>query len=158
MMRVEEMYLIEAEAVGMSQGEDAGIALLESFVKTRDPQYTYADAAARFSEGFVKNFQEEVLFQKRVEFWGEGVGFFDAKRIRPGVKSWYKGSNVIHESLKYDINEVSPYWNFVIPTSELENNDYIVEEDGVATEIDGVMTTLNNPDPTSSVANSTAQF
>ena len=158
MMRVEEMYLIEAEAVGMSQGEDAGIALLESFVKTRDPEYSYAAAEARFSEGFVKNFQEEVLFQKRVEFWGEGVGFFDAKRIRPGVKTWYKGSNVIHESLKYDINEVSPYWNFVIPTSELENNDYIVEEDGVATDIDGVMTTLNNPDPTSSVANSTAQF
>ncbi len=159
MMRVEEMYLIEAEAVGMSQGETAGIALLEAFMQEyRDPSYTYASAAARFSEGFVKNFQEEVLFQKRVEFWGEGVGFFDAKRIRPGVKSWYKGSNVIHESLKYDINEVSPYWNFVIPTSEMENNDYIVEEDGVATEIDGVMTTLNNPDPTSSVANSTAQF
>ena len=159
MMRVEEMYLIEAEAVGMSQGESAGVTLLEAFMQEyRDPGYSYAMAKSKFSEGFVKNFQEEVLFQKRVEFWGEGVGFFDAKRIRPGVKSWYKGSNVIHESLKYDINEVSPYWNFVIPTSEMENNDYIVEEDGVATEIDGVMTTLNNPDPTSSVANSTAQF
>ena len=151
-MRVEEMYLIEAEAVGMSQGETAGVALLESFMhKYRDPGYSYAAAAATFDQGFVKNFQEEVLFQKRVEFLEEGVGFFDAKRIRPGMKTWYKGSNVIHDRAKYDIEEVSPYWNFVIPTSEIENNDYIIEEDGVVTEIEGVKTTRNNPDPTDKV-------
>ena len=159
MMRVEEMYLIEAEAVGMSQGEGAGIALLEAFVREyRDKEYTYAAAAERFSEGFVKNFQEEVLYQKRIEFWGEGVGFFDAKRIRPGVKTWYKGSNVIHETLKYNIEEVSPFWNFVIPEMEYESNDYIVKEDEVPTEIDGVMTTLNNPDPTGKMETDKTQF
>ena len=46
---------------------------------------------------------------------------------------------------------MSPYWNFVIPTSEIENNDYIIEEDGVVTEIEGVKTTRNNPDPTDKV-------
>ena len=159
MMRVEEMYLIEAEAVGMSQSEAEGIAKLEAFMKEyRDPEYSYAKASSTFSEGFVKNFQEEVLYQKRVEFWGEGVGFFDAKRIRPGMKTWYAGSNVIHNTMQYDIKEVSPYWNFVIPIDEIENNDYIVAEGGVVTEIDGVMTTLNNPDPSSSVANVTTQF
>lgn len=158
-MRVEEMYLIEAEAVGMSEGESAGIAKLEAFMKEyRDSEYSYAKAAETFKDGFVKSFQEEVLFQKRVEFWGEGVGFFDAKRIRPGMKTWYAGSNVIHDTMKYDIEEVSPYWNFVIPTSELENNDYIVKEDEVASEIDGVMTTLNNPDPTGKITNVTTQF
>ena len=159
MMRVEEMYLIEAEAVGMSQGEAAGIAKLEEFMKTyRDPEYSYAKAATTFGDGFVKNFQEEVLYQKRVEFWGEGVGFFDAKRIRPGMITWYPGSNVIHDTMKYDIEEASPYWTFVIPVNEIENNDYIVEADGVATEIDGVMTTLNNPDPTGTITNVTTQF
>lgn len=159
MMRVEEMYLIEAEAVGMSQGESAGVALLESFMKDyRDPQYSYAAASATFSQGFVKNFQEEVLYQKRVEFWGEGVGFFDAKRIRPGMKTWYAGSNVIHDTMKYDVEEVSPFWNFVIPTSELENNDYIEKEDGVVTSIDGVNTTLNNPDPTEKISNVTTEY
>lgn len=158
-MRVEEMYLIEAEAVGMSQGEGAGIAKLEEFMQNyRDPEYSYVKASATFGEGFVKNFQEEVLYQKRVEFWGEGVGFFDAKRIRPGMKTWYAGSNVIHDTMKYDVEEVSPYWNFVIPTSELENNDYIVKEDAVATEIDGVMTTLNNPDPTKKITNVTTEY
>ena len=153
-MRVEEMYLIEAEALGMSQGEAAGIAALEAFMKTyRDPSYSYSAASATFSQGFVKNFQEEVLYQKRVEFLGEGVGFFDAKRIRPGMKTWYPGSNVIHDTMKYDIEEVSPYWNFVIPDSEIENNQYIVVEDAVPTEIDGVKTTPNNPDPTKKVEN-----
>jgi len=159
MMRVEEMYLIEAEAVGMSQGESAGIEKLESFMQTyRDPEYSYAQASSTFSEGFVKSFQEEVLFQKRVEFLGEGVGYFDAKRIRPGMKTWYPGSNVIHDTMKYDIKEVSPYWNFVIPTSEIENNDYIIVEDGVSTEIEGVKTTPNNPDPTQKVSNVTTTY
>ena len=159
MMRVEEMYLIEAEAVGMSQGESAGIAKLEDFMKTyRDPEYSYAKAATTFGDGFVKNFQEEVLYQKRVEFWGEGIGYFDAKRIRPGMITWYPGSNVIHDTMKYNVEEASPYWTFVIPVNEIENNDYIVEADGVATEIDGVMTTLNNPDPTGTITNVTTQF
>lgn len=159
MMRVEEMYLIEAEAIGMTEGEAAGAAKLEAFMKEyRDPNYSYTIASSTFGEGFVKNFQEEVLYQKRVEFWGEGIGFFDAKRIRPGVKTWYKGSNVIHSTLKYDIEEVSPYWNLLIPLNEIENNDYILDETGVPSEIDGVMTTLNNPNPTSSVENSTTQF
>ena len=153
-MRVEEMYLIEAEAVGMKDGEAAGAALLESFMNQyRDPDYSYAEAAASFNKGFVKNFQEEVLYQKRVEFWGEGVGYFDAKRIRPGIKTWYEGANTIHQTQKYDIEEVSPYWNLCIPISELENNDYIIKSDEVPTEIDGVMTTPNNPDPTNTVSN-----
>lgn len=158
-MRVEEMYLIEAEAVGLSQNEAAGVALLENFMQTyRDPAYSYADAQSRFSEGFVKNFSEEVLFQKRVEFLGEGVGFFDAKRIRPGMITWYPGSNVIHATMKYEIEEVSPYWNFLIPQREIENNEYIVAEGETPGDKDGVKQTLNNPDPTNKVANSTKEF
>jgi hypothetical protein len=60
--------------------------------------------------------------------------------------------------MKYDIEEVSPYWNFVIPINEVENNDYIDVADGVVTEIDGVKTTLNNPDPTNKVQNVTTQY
>lgn len=158
-MRVEEMYLIEAEAVGLTEGEDKGADLLEDFMKTyRDPGYSYATAKARFNEGFVKNFSEEVLFQKRVEFLGEGVGFFDAKRIRPGIKTWYKGSNVIHDIAKYEINEISPYWNFLIPRKEIENNDFIIEEGMTPNEVDGVRQTLNNPNPTNKVPNSTKEF
>lgn len=158
-MRVEEMYLIEAEAVGLSQGEAAGVELLENFMQTyRDKGYSYNTAKSTFSEGFVKNFSEEVLYQKRIEFYGEGVGFFDAKRIRPGIITWYKGSNVIHSTNQYEINEVSPYWNFLIPQREIENNEYIVAEGVTPVEVDGVKQTLNNPDPTNKVQNSTKTF
>lgn len=158
-MRVEEMYLIEAEAVGLSQGESAGIALLEDFMKTyRDPEYSYDIAKERFSEGFVKSFSEEVLFQKRIEFYGEGVGFFDAKRIRPGIITWYKGSNVIHNVEQYVIEEVSPFWNFVIPQAEIDSNDYLIAESEIPVEINGVKQTPNNPDPTGKVSNSTEVF
>lgn len=153
-MRVEEMYLIEAEAIGMTEGEAAGAAALEAFMNTyRDPEYSYDDAKSTFNQGFVKNFQEEVLYQKRVEFWGEGVGYFDAKRIRPGIKTWYEGANTIHATQKYDVKEVSPYWNLCIPTKEMENNEYIIPYDDVPVEIDGVMQTPNNPDPTNKLTN-----
>ncbi len=74
------------------------------------------------------------------------------------MKTWYKGSNVIHDTMKYDVEEVSPYWNFVIPTREIENNDYIIKEDETVTEIDGVFTTPNNPDPTKKISNITTTF
>ncbi|MDD2596051.1 MAG: RagB/SusD family nutrient uptake outer membrane protein [Bacteroidales bacterium] len=158
-MRVEEMYLIEAEAVGMRDGEAAGSALLETFMTTyRDPGYSYTAAQSSFTQGFVKNFQEEVLYQKRIEFWGEGIGYFDAKRIRPGIKTWYAGANTIHATQKYVIDEVSPYWNLCIPIDEIENNDYIIKADEVSTEINGVKTTPNNPDPTNSVSNETTTY
>ena len=60
--------------------------------------------------------------------------------------------------MKYDVEEVSPYWNFVIPENEIENNDYIVAEDAAVTEIDGVKTTRNNPDPTKSITNVTTEY
>jgi hypothetical protein len=72
-MRVEEMYFIEAEAAEHIQ-TGAGATLLTSFMKQyRDPNYTFADQGL----GAV----EEIVFQKRGELWGEGLTFFDIKRL-----------------------------------------------------------------------------
>ena len=70
LMRVEEMYFIEAEAAErLAPG--TGITLLENFMKTyRDKQYVYTGS----------NAIDEILFQKRIELWGEGLSFFDIKR------------------------------------------------------------------------------
>lgn len=131
-MRVEEMYLIEAEAVGMTQGVAAGVAKLNDFMKNyRDPQYncTITDARA---------FQLEVLTQSRIEFWGEGVVLASAKRLRPGVMQNYDGTNAPADIFKLNCKEIKPIWNMVIPRSEIENNNGISEDQ-------------NNPDPTASV-------
>lgn len=153
-MRIEEMHLILAEAKGMQNGEDP--TYLENFIKTyRDPQYSYAERKSNFGKDnyFVHSFQEEVYFQKRVELLGEGAGWFDAKRLGVGVHTNYEGSNIVFDVVKYNFDGVSPFWNFTIPQSEIENNDYIVEWDQTPAELDGLMQTVNNPDTTNSLKN-----
>lgn len=137
MMRIEEMYYIEAEAKGM-QNLEAGVAALNSFVqKYRQADYSFASKSTEF-------FQDEILFQKRVEFWGEGVAFFDAKRMRAGTKQWYAGSNAPGDIFKLNCNGIKPNWNYTIPKAEWQNNPAI----------EG----WNNPDPTGTVPTSTETF
>lgn len=73
MMRVEEMYLIKAEATAMAGGD--GKSILEDFVKTyRDPSYTCSVSSGQA-------FQDEVWRQRRIEFWGEGLSYLDLLRL-----------------------------------------------------------------------------
>lgn len=130
-MRVEEMYLLEAEAVGMSQGVEAGAALLNSFMQNyRQPDYN-------FSANSQRALQLEVLTQERIEFWGEGWGFPNAKRIRPGIIQNYEGTNAPADIFKINCKDIKPNWNFVIPISEIQANP--------------ALEGWNNPDPTATV-------
>ena len=79
LMRIEEMYLIKAEAEAMSGNTAGAITSLESFVQTyRDPSYT---CAATSAEGI----QDAIWNQRRVEFWGEGMAWYDLLRLKKGV-------------------------------------------------------------------------
>lgn len=79
LMRIEEMYLILAEAQAMSGNAGTGKATLETFVKTyRDPQYTTNASSA-------EAVQNAVWIQRRIELWGEGQSYFDLMRLRKGV-------------------------------------------------------------------------
>lgn len=130
-MRVEEMYLIEAEAVGMSQGVAAGVALLNSFMQTyRQPDYNCIATEAR-------KFQLEVLTQMRIEFWGEGNAFPSAKRIKPGVMQNYDGTNAPEDIFKINCEGIKPIWNLCIPISEINANP--------------ALKGWNNPDPSAKV-------
>ncbi len=130
MMRIEEMYYIEAEAKGLQNLAD-GVTALNAFVKAnRQPDY-------EFNASSVEEFEDEILFQKRVEFWGEGVAFFDAKRMRAGTLQSYPGTNASNDQMKLNCNGIKPNWNFVIPDSEVNNN---IALDG-----------FNNPNPTNAV-------
>lgn len=79
LMRIEEMYLIKAEAQAMAGDAAAGKATLENFVKTyRDPAYV---CAATTPEGV----QNAAWLQRRIELWGEGLEYFDLLRLRKGI-------------------------------------------------------------------------
>ena len=95
-MRVEEMYLILAEAQAMNGDAAAGKTTLENFVKTyRDPAYVVAGDA-----------QEAVWIQRRIELWGEGFEYFDLMRLRKGVRRSQTAFASLDDAMKqynYDI-------------------------------------------------------
>lgn len=129
LMRIEEMYLIRAEAVARSRGLAAGQALLEEFLNTyRYNEHDYKSTATTLDE-----FITEVLDQKRIEFWGEGIVFWDYKRTGRAIVRDYAGTN--HPST-YQMHSregfAAPWANFVIPRNEEQYNFGL---------------TTNNPDP-----------
>lgn len=126
-MRVEEMYFIEAEAVGRTNLAE-GKALLKSFMDQRILDGSYSCDAADF-----ESFQQELIFQKRVEFWGEGISLYDCKRANIGMTRGYKGTNA-PSTYCYNTVGRSPWWNIVITTQEVQNSNVITDD-------------LNNPDP-----------
>ena len=128
-MRVEEMYLIEAEAKGAVSLTD-GTEALTAFVQTyRQPSYS---CNARTLEAF----QEAIGLQARIEFWGEGIPFYYKKRLGLGIH--LANTNCIYDDYRFELDGVAPWWNLVIPRMERQSNPAIPAE-------------LNNPDPTSTV-------
>lgn len=119
-MRVEEMELIEIEAVGR-QDEAQGKAMLENWAKLRDPNYTYGDHSEAYYNGASGTFVNEVWWQRRVEFWGEGFATFDIKRLNKGIIRSYAGTN--HpESYAWNIEKTPDWMNFCIVQTETNYN------------------------------------
>ena len=114
-MRVEEMYFIEAEAAEhVAPGE--GKQLLESFMQTyRDPQYTCRAV----------DVVDEIVFQKRVELWGEGLTFFDIKRLNMSVTRGYSGTN-FQDMARFNTNGRPAWMNMVIVSQERDNNTALI--------------------------------
>ena len=82
LMRVEEMYFIEAEAKAHSSVRE-GLTLLENFMSQyRRPNY----ALVVNKDDVAKEYAIKMIVeQKRIELWGEGLSFFDYKRLNMGI-------------------------------------------------------------------------
>ncbi|MCQ2185258.1 MAG: RagB/SusD family nutrient uptake outer membrane protein [Bacteroidales bacterium] len=127
LMRVEEMYFIAAEALAQQNNKlGEAKAMLEKLIVTRNPNYTCkANSTAEFLE--------EMLLQKRIEFWGEGILMYDYKRLDHGITRGYKGT-LWPADFCFNSEGRSPQWNIVITRAEIQANNGISEEQ-------------NNPDP-----------
>lgn len=123
LMRVEEMYLIEAEAVGRAQGEGAGRQLLEAFVNG----YRYSDGSYKSTGAGIEGFIDDVFTQKRIEFWGEGLILWDYRRLEKAVVRGYPGTN-FDPSHRYNSlpNAVAPWSTLCIPQSEQNYNPAVI--------------------------------
>ena len=121
LMRIEEMYLIKAEAEAMAGNPSAGKATLESFVQTyRNPEYTCAAASAQ-------EMQEEVWHQRRIELWGEGLSWYDIMRLKKPVDR--RGGGYPDVTMIFNIPYGSDIMLWRIPESEIQANAQIEETD-----------------------------
>ena len=122
LMRVEEMYLIEAEALGMQPGRESdGIAALTAFAQSRDPQYTYGTHNEAYYNTSTSAFQNECWWQRRVEFWGEGIATFDIKRLNKGIIRSYERTNHV-EDYRWNVQSVPQWMSLCIVQTETNNN------------------------------------
>lgn len=136
LMRVEEMYFTYFEAIAHTQGVGAAKSALESFMNA----YRYDDGSYTCSASSVSDLTEEILLQKRIELWGEGVTFFDYKRLRHAITRTYEGSNYLSSHrLNSKAGYVAPWMNYYIPEEEKNSNPAIVlnpDPSGVVTYVE----------------------
>lgn len=126
LIRIEEMYYILAEAQAMGGNPSQGNQTLVNFVRTyRDPSFnsTASTAAA---------VQEAVFQQRRVEFWGEGITWFDYIRLN---KDFDRRGGGFETNTCFDIHAGDNALIWRIPYNEIQYNAKISESD-------------NNPVPT----------
>lgn len=130
LMRVEEMHFIEMEAE-YHLDASKGVNMLRDFMhEYRDASYNRIQAGVDFA-----TFKKELLLQKRIEFWGEGILLYDYKRLdEPIDRSASNHAGVF----KLRTVRRSPQWNIVITRAEFQSNTAINEG-------------LNNPDPSDKI-------
>lgn len=118
LMRIEEMYLIAAEAQAMMGDTTGATSTLNSFVNTyRDPAYTCTASTA-------EKVREAVWMQRRIELWGEGHSYFDLMRMKKGVDrrgAGFQPGNI------FNIPAGDAALIYPIPDREMERNPKLVQ-------------------------------
>ncbi len=137
LMRAEEMILIQAEALCHLGNYNEARTLIAELGSKRDSDY--ATRLAKFSDskaynpntvGELTTLMDEILFQRRVELWGEGVGrVFDLKRLKLALVRDYPGSNHTSKLTTKDKQPGSKEFVLPLPQSELDGNPFINDED-----------------------------
>lgn len=120
-MRVEEMVLIEAEALALAGDFEGAADALYKLVSKRDATYTVSTNTGAA-------LLEEIRTHRRIELWGEGFAFYDMKRWDVDLVRDYANTN--HPAWgRFNFDSNAPEMIFQIPLGELNANDEINEGD-----------------------------
>ena len=68
---------------------------------------------------------DEIIFQKRIELWGEGLTFFDVKRLNMSVTRGYTGTN-FSDATRFNTNGRPAWMNICIVQTEKNNNAALI--------------------------------
>ncbi len=116
-IRLAEMYLTMAEAYARTPGKEVEARqALQTLAVNRDPSYV-------LSTNTGQALIDEIMVQRRVEFWAEGFRFFDLKRLNlpldrtvvPNYVSASAGGTL-------QVPAGDRLWQFVIPIAEIQAN------------------------------------
>lgn len=131
LMRVEEMYLIQAEGLAKSNNAAEATEVLSKFVRTyRDPKYNIAASG--------RSLEDEIWFQRRVELWGEGFFASDAKRLNKPIVRFHEGKKSNYpDDYKFNIAADDPWLNMRFPQDEQDNNKAIKDNKGGSQPVSG---------------------
>lgn len=142
-MRMEEAYLIMAEAKCRMEDYTGAVAALESVISNRDTDYRKrtdgltGNTQSFGSVGEITTLLDEILVQRRIELWGEAGRIFDIQRLK---KEWtrYWDIDGMESNHSNYLNKYSEYLNFpagyiecilMIPQTEIDINPNINAED-----------------------------
>ena len=131
LMRIEEMYLVKAEAECMLGQEDNARQTLTTLIKTRDKDYectkTGTDLGILTSDK-TGSLREEIINQRRIELWGEFGRIYDIRRLHQGfVRSTDDGHP--EDAIYIASQDPESYiWVMVIPQSEFDGNTNMDED------------------------------
>lgn len=128
LMRIEEMYFIQAEAAAHSNPA-LGKQILEQFMN----EYRSMNGSYVCNASSPEDVIEEIIFQKRIELWGEGQTFFDIKRLDYSVDRTQDGSN-FYDNARFKTSGRPAWMNWVMVLTEENSNNAVIG--------------WNNPDPT----------
>lgn len=123
LMRVEEMYLIAAEAKAMTDAS-GGKTLLEQFVNT----YRWSDHNSPYicQASSSEDIRDEIFFQRQIELWGEGFEYMDCLRLNKGIDR--RNAN-FNPDWAFNIPAQSAVLLYQIPQAEIEGNPGITSSD-----------------------------
>lgn len=119
-MRIDEFYLLSAEAAAKS-GDDAGAKIRLKQLLTSRFTGGAADADAYVDPLSGAALKQAIYNQTRIELWGEGKSYLALKRNQATVTRGTSHVFRAGQSFAYDIDEMS----FQIPQLEMDNNPSI---------------------------------
>ncbi|MDN3671470.1 RagB/SusD family nutrient uptake outer membrane protein [Flavobacterium branchiarum] len=72
---------------------------------------------------------DEVIFQRRIELWGEGFRFFDLKRTNSDLDRTGANHNSTYVGGVFSVPASDKRWQWLIPRAEINANPLIKQNE-----------------------------
>lgn len=120
-MRMAEMYLIASEAAARKNDDTNAKAILLKLLKERTKEDKYTEVETKVNAMTHDQLLKEILYNWRVEMWGEGFSLTVMKRFKNDVQRSPRNIYFKGETIKWD----DPRLTYELPRNETTNNPLI---------------------------------